>query len=101
MKLEKQVSSFADDPKLPCEAALKKMYKLLEKYVYFSRACLFHRIEHSRPIEEFQLSFLCGEGQIIYYNFLGLNCRPHIFYYHRLLENYYYVNLICYFIFCL
>ncbi|WCJ24630.1 Hydroxyproline-rich glycoprotein family protein [Euphorbia peplus] len=31
MKLQKQVSSFADDPTLPCEAALKKMYKLLEK----------------------------------------------------------------------
>ena len=33
MKLEKQVSNFVDDPSLPCEAALKKMYKLLEKYV--------------------------------------------------------------------
>lgn len=33
MKLEKQISSFVDDPSLPCEAALKKMYKLLEKYV--------------------------------------------------------------------
>lgn len=32
MKLEKRVSSFVDDPKLPCEAALKKMYSLLEKY---------------------------------------------------------------------
>ncbi|KAE9451062.1 hypothetical protein C3L33_17038, partial [Rhododendron williamsianum] len=32
-KLEQQVASFDDDPKLPCEAALKKMYKLLEKYV--------------------------------------------------------------------
>ncbi|KAL0430082.1 UNVERIFIED_CONTAM: protein CHUP1, chloroplastic [Sesamum radiatum] len=31
MKLEKQVSLFNDDPNLPCEAALKKMYKLLEK----------------------------------------------------------------------
>ncbi|XP_010262661.1 PREDICTED: protein CHUP1, chloroplastic-like isoform X2 [Nelumbo nucifera] len=31
MKLEKQVSSFVDDPKLSCEAALKKMYSLLEK----------------------------------------------------------------------
>ncbi|XP_059655564.1 protein CHUP1, chloroplastic isoform X2 [Cornus florida] len=31
LKLEKQISSFADDPKLSCEAALKKMYKLLEK----------------------------------------------------------------------
>ncbi|XVE53365.1 hypothetical protein DITRI_Ditri02bG0198500 [Diplodiscus trichospermus] len=31
VKLEKQVSSFVDDPNLPCEAALKKMYKLLEK----------------------------------------------------------------------
>ncbi|XP_047306421.1 protein CHUP1, chloroplastic [Impatiens glandulifera] len=31
MKLEKQVSSFDDDPKLSCDAALKKMYKLLEK----------------------------------------------------------------------
>ncbi|KAK7309993.1 hypothetical protein RJT34_07173 [Clitoria ternatea] len=31
MKLEKQVSTFTDDPKLPCEAALKKMYSLLEK----------------------------------------------------------------------
>lgn len=30
-KLEQQVASFNDDPKLPCEAALKKMYKLLEK----------------------------------------------------------------------
>ncbi|KAI8539231.1 hypothetical protein RHMOL_Rhmol09G0165500 [Rhododendron molle] len=29
-KLERQVASFDDDPKLPCEAALKKMYKLLE-----------------------------------------------------------------------
>ncbi|KAI4313981.1 hypothetical protein L6164_026924 [Bauhinia variegata] len=31
MKLEKQVTSFTDDPKLPCEGALKKMYSLLEK----------------------------------------------------------------------
>ncbi|OVA05047.1 hypothetical protein BVC80_1211g124 [Macleaya cordata] len=31
MKLENKVSSFVDDPKLPCEAALKKMYSLLEK----------------------------------------------------------------------
>ncbi|KAJ4834265.1 Protein chup1, chloroplastic [Turnera subulata] len=31
MKLEKQVSTFSDDPNLPCEAALKKMYKMLEK----------------------------------------------------------------------
>ncbi|CAA7049828.1 unnamed protein product [Microthlaspi erraticum] len=31
MKLEKQVTSFVDDPSLPCEPALKKMYKLLEK----------------------------------------------------------------------
>ncbi|XP_061339247.1 protein CHUP1, chloroplastic isoform X2 [Gastrolobium bilobum] len=31
MKLEKQVSTFIDDPKLSCEAALKKMYSLLEK----------------------------------------------------------------------
>lgn len=30
-KLEQQAASFNDDPKLPCEAALKKMYKLLEK----------------------------------------------------------------------
>ncbi|OMP06838.1 protein CHUP1, chloroplastic-like protein [Corchorus olitorius] len=31
VKLEKLVTSFIDDPNLPCEAALKKMYKLLEK----------------------------------------------------------------------
>uniref|UniRef100_A0A2P2JA90 Uncharacterized protein n=1 Tax=Rhizophora mucronata TaxID=61149 RepID=A0A2P2JA90_RHIMU len=31
MKLEKQISSFADDPNIPCEAALNKMYKLLQK----------------------------------------------------------------------
>ncbi|XP_015895771.3 protein CHUP1, chloroplastic [Ziziphus jujuba] len=31
VKLEKRVSSFVDDPNLPCEAALKKMYSLLEK----------------------------------------------------------------------
>ncbi|XP_073064254.1 protein CHUP1, chloroplastic-like [Primulina eburnea] len=31
MKLEKQVTSFTDDPSLSCEAALKNMYKLLEK----------------------------------------------------------------------
>lgn len=31
MKLEKQVTTFIDDPKLSCEAALKKMYSLLEK----------------------------------------------------------------------
>ncbi|KAL7091078.1 hypothetical protein ACP275_12G082900 [Erythranthe tilingii] len=31
MKLEKTVSTFTDDPNLPCEPALKKMYKLLEK----------------------------------------------------------------------
>lgn len=31
VKLEKRVTSFVDDPKLPCEAALKKMYSLLEK----------------------------------------------------------------------
>lgn len=32
-KLEKQVSNFVDDSSLACEPALKKMYKLLEKYV--------------------------------------------------------------------
>ncbi|OIW16669.1 hypothetical protein TanjilG_28726 [Lupinus angustifolius] len=31
MKLEKQVTTFIDDPKLSCENALKKMYSLLEK----------------------------------------------------------------------
>uniref|UniRef100_A0A803QQ78 Protein CHUP1, chloroplastic n=2 Tax=Cannabis sativa TaxID=3483 RepID=A0A803QQ78_CANSA len=31
MKLEKRVTSFVDDPNLPYEAALKKMYSLLEK----------------------------------------------------------------------
>ncbi|XP_010528037.1 PREDICTED: protein CHUP1, chloroplastic-like [Tarenaya hassleriana] len=31
LKLEKQVTSFIDDPNLPSEPALKKMYKLLEK----------------------------------------------------------------------
>ncbi|RDX67658.1 Protein CHUP1, chloroplastic, partial [Mucuna pruriens] len=31
LKLEKRVSTFIDDPNLPCEAALKKMYSLLEK----------------------------------------------------------------------
>lgn len=31
MKLEKKVSTFVDDPKLSCDAALKKMYSLLEK----------------------------------------------------------------------
>lgn len=31
VKLENQVSAFADDPKIPCEVALKKMYSLLEK----------------------------------------------------------------------
>ncbi|XP_006663710.3 protein CHUP1, chloroplastic-like [Oryza brachyantha] len=31
LKLEHKVSSFTDDPKLPCEDALKKMYSLLEK----------------------------------------------------------------------
>ena len=35
MKLGKQVSSFVDDPKLSCEAALKKMYSLLERYDVF------------------------------------------------------------------
>ncbi|BAT84171.1 hypothetical protein VIGAN_04146300 [Vigna angularis var. angularis] len=33
MKLENRVSTFIDDPHLPCEAALKKMYSLLENYV--------------------------------------------------------------------
>lgn len=30
-KLESQVSSYEDDPSIPCEKALKKMYSLLEK----------------------------------------------------------------------
>lgn len=30
-KLEKQLSSYEDDPSIPCEKALKKMYSLLEK----------------------------------------------------------------------
>jgi len=30
-KLENQVSSYEDDPGIPCEKALKKMYSLLEK----------------------------------------------------------------------
>ncbi|GFZ18461.1 hydroxyproline-rich glycoprotein family protein [Actinidia rufa] len=31
MKLQQQVASFDDDPKFPCDPALKKMYKLREK----------------------------------------------------------------------
>ncbi|KAI7744067.1 hypothetical protein M8C21_006692 [Ambrosia artemisiifolia] len=31
MKLESQVTNFVDDPNLSCDAALKKMYKLLER----------------------------------------------------------------------
>ncbi|PSR88237.1 hypothetical protein CEY00_Acc31266 [Actinidia chinensis var. chinensis] len=31
VKLQQQVASFDDDPKFPCDPALKKMYKLLEK----------------------------------------------------------------------
>ncbi|XP_060214910.1 protein CHUP1, chloroplastic [Lycium barbarum] len=31
MKLEKHVTTFVDDPNLQCDAALKKMYRLLEK----------------------------------------------------------------------
>nr|CAB3460658.1 unnamed protein product [Digitaria exilis] len=31
IKLQNKVSSFTDDPQLPCEEALKKMYSLLEK----------------------------------------------------------------------
>lgn len=31
MRLENRVTAFVDDPKLPCEVALKKMYSLLEK----------------------------------------------------------------------
>ncbi|GAU23510.1 hypothetical protein TSUD_39890 [Trifolium subterraneum] len=31
MKLGKQVSTFTDDPKLPCDVALQNMYSLLEK----------------------------------------------------------------------
>lgn len=31
MKLEKQVTTFVDDPNLQCDAALRKMYRLLEK----------------------------------------------------------------------
>jgi len=41
MKLENRVSTFVDDPNLPCEAALKKMYSLLEKYASFSSIDLF------------------------------------------------------------
>lgn len=41
MKLEKRVSTFADDPKLSCDAALKKMYSLLEKYASFPARDLF------------------------------------------------------------
>lgn len=41
MKLEKQVSTFIDDPKLSCDAALRKMYSLLEKY-----ACLFFLLQY-------------------------------------------------------
>lgn len=31
VKLENKATSFVDDPKLPCEEALKRMYSLLEK----------------------------------------------------------------------
>lgn len=41
MKLEKRVSTFIDDPKLSCDAALKKMYSLLEKYASFLALYLF------------------------------------------------------------
>ena len=44
VKLEQQVASFDDDPKLPCEPALKKMYKLLEKYAFSSRTCLYQLV---------------------------------------------------------
>ena len=32
-KLESEVSNYKDDPRLPCEIALKKMVTLPEKYV--------------------------------------------------------------------
>ena len=40
VKLQQQVASFDDDPKFPCDPALKKMYKLLEKYAFSSHTCL-------------------------------------------------------------
>lgn len=38
IKLEKWVTSVVDDPKLPCEAVLKKMYSLREKYFLAAHA---------------------------------------------------------------
>ena len=46
MKLEKKVCTFEDDPKLSCEAALKKMYSLLEKYVFLLLSD--HQLKHRR-----------------------------------------------------
>lgn len=42
------MASFNDDPKLPCEAALKKMYKLLEKYVILF-SCMFNDLTYEGP----------------------------------------------------
>lgn len=53
VKLEKRVTSFVDDPKLSCEAALKKMYSLLEKYVcfYFFPSFPMHDIDACRALD--------------------------------------------------
>ena len=40
-KLEGEASSFRDDPRQPCAAALKKMQALFEKEGVFQLSCLF------------------------------------------------------------
>ncbi|XP_047094646.1 protein CHUP1, chloroplastic-like [Lolium rigidum] len=65
-KLENKATSFADDPKLPCEEALKKMYSLLEKVEQSVYALLRTRDMTSARYKEYGIpvDWLSDSGKV-------------------------------------
>ena len=94
MKLEKQVSSFVDDPNLPCEAALKKMYKLLEKYVNLDSFSLI-----SEPLSN---NLLKTQVECYYFSFRNISVLLEMDFIlsYNFRRSVILSILICYFIFC-
>ncbi|CAM0953645.1 unnamed protein product [Alopecurus aequalis] len=65
-KLENKASTFSDDPKLPCEEALKKMYSLLEKVEQSVYALLRTRDMTSARYKEYGIpvDWLSDSGKV-------------------------------------
>ncbi|XP_047094652.1 protein CHUP1, chloroplastic-like [Lolium rigidum] len=65
-KLENKATSFADDPKVPCEEALKKMYSLLEKVEQSVYALLRTRDMTSARYKEYGIpvDWLSDSGKV-------------------------------------